>query len=191
MYFVKRFGLVCMIAVDASSNIGEGKDGLRGRGATTIEPTGSDTTTPDLDGDVTGIDVLGTTQPLEFEDVDDYNDPFNPFTNRIGFPLHRAAWSGRLETAERLLVQGADVTEADIEGVTPLMAAVHSGNLELVALIVRRGVNVNQGDIVNGRTALIMALEYGSLDIANFLINNGADVNQARIDGYSPLMASA
>lgn len=88
-----------------------------------------------------------------------------------------------------MIKQDANVNEDDGDGVTPLVAAVYSQNLELVDSIVRQGVNVNQ-DQNDGRTALILATGYGSVDIVNYLIQNGADVDQADLNSSAPLMTA-
>ena len=164
MYLVKRSALVCIMAANASTG------GLRHAPATTAEP-GTDTT---------------TLEPLQGE----FGLP-NPFSNRSGLALHRAAWSGDIRGVRSLLEQGANAQEADNKGVTILMAAVHSQNLDLIDLVVQRGVNVDQGDTIIGKTALIMAIDDISLDVMECLIRNGANVNQAQTNGQTALMAAA
>lgn len=73
---------------------------------------------------------------------------------------------------------------------TQLMAAVDSGMIEAVDLVVGQGVNVNLCDPITGTTALIKAIEDGDPTIVEYLIRSGANVNQARFDGCTPLMAT-
>jgi uncharacterized protein len=54
-------------------------------------------------------------------------------------PLHVAAEQGRLDAAEALILQGADVSARDSEDRTPLDAAVARGNLGIADVLKERG----------------------------------------------------
>ena len=112
MNFVKRFGLLCVIAVDASHGAGVWRDGLRRRRTSTIELTGTRTTTPGVYGDVAIENTppdeleLETTQPLEATAVQRLTDQFNRFTNRVGPAVDRQADRGGLLGTVRMWLTG-------------------------------------------------------------------------------------
>ncbi|HPR39219.1 MAG TPA: ankyrin repeat domain-containing protein [Spirochaetota bacterium] len=83
---------------------------------------------------------------------------------------------------------------------TPLIAAVYTGNIEVVKLLLARGAKVNLTDQhfptskITGpqplNTALHYAAEKGFYDIAELLISKGADIEQLNSTGITPLIAS-
>jgi len=56
-----------------------------------------------------------------------------------------------------------------------LVAAASQGNLELIRLLLDRGVDVNSRGLM-GRTALMYAGDYGKEEVARFLLSKGADL---------------
>ncbi|HET6248338.1 MAG TPA: ankyrin repeat domain-containing protein [Tepidisphaeraceae bacterium] len=110
-------------------------------------------------------------------------------------PLHRARTR---EVAEVLLAHGANVMDRadDIFAAasvgkgkwnTPLHTQAGEGSLEVVALLIERGADVNA--LSKGSTPLYWAAVYGRTDIVDLLIAKGA-----RINGFddldSPLQAA-
>lgn len=83
---------------------------------------------------------------------------------------------------------------------TPLIAAVNTGNIEVVKLLIARGAKVNLTDqhfptsnIIGPQplnTALHYAAEKGYYDIAELLINKGANIEQLNSTGITPLISS-
>ncbi len=83
---------------------------------------------------------------------------------------------------------------------TPLIAAVYTGNIEVVRLLIAKGAKVNLTDqhlplntIIGPQplnTALHYAAEKGFYDIAELLINKGANIEQLNSTGITPLIAS-
>ena len=59
--------------------------------------------------------------------------------------------------ARMLIERGANVSQADVQGITPLMAAAFDGNEEIVALLLASHADVSATDRV-GKTAI----EYAS-----------------------------
>ena len=63
--------------------------------------------------------------------------------DHIGWtPLHYACAKGHLEVAEFLIVNGALIDSVSLNGTTPLMMAVQSGNEQLVKLLLDKGANL-------------------------------------------------
>jgi ankyrin repeat protein len=99
-----------------------------------------------------------------------------------GWSLCAAATLGSLEMV-RCLVQelGADINKAthtsDEEGMTPLTAAAHNGNLDMVQCLLDLGADVDKKDEA-GDTALHNAAANGELAIVQCLVDVGADVSE-------------
>ncbi len=83
---------------------------------------------------------------------------------------------------------------------TPLIAAVNTGNIEVVKLLLAKGAKVNLTDqhlptskIIGPQplnTALHYAAEKGFYDIARLLIDKGANIEQLNSTGITPLIVS-
>lgn len=83
---------------------------------------------------------------------------------------------------------------------TPLIAAVDTGNIEVVRLLLAKGAKVNLTDqhlptsSIIGPQPLNTALHYaagkGFYDIAELLIGKGANIEQLNSTGITPLMAA-
>ncbi|CAG0899822.1 unnamed protein product [Cyprideis torosa] len=131
-------------------------------------------------------------------------------------PLHRAK---SVETAEFLIVKGAEVNVKDRRGKTPLFVAteenLHSVVEVLVAhgaepnianedersplhnatsaetaeLLIVKGAEVNAKD-KDGRTPLFEATEKNRHSVVKILLGHGADPNITPKDGHSPLHAA-
>ncbi|XP_067317061.1 cyclin-dependent kinase 4 inhibitor D-like [Anolis sagrei] len=81
-----------------------------------------------------------------------------------------------------------DVNQAAENGNTPLHAAVNTGKMHLVSLLLHYpGINVNvQNPQCDGATPLHFAIVYGHLGICYLLLNATADV-QSPMGGLTPL----
>jgi ankyrin repeat protein len=103
-------------------------------------------------------------------------------------PLYLAVENGKLEVAELLISNGADVNK-ESEGVTPLISATINGDLKLIELLISNGADVNKGrSIFWGGTPLQFAVHKGYLEIMKILISHGADVNKEDgVVGFTPL----
>jgi uncharacterized protein len=102
--------------------------------------------------------------------------------------LLKAAEAGDGARAETLLASGVDINSRDKRGFTPLMYAAANDRVETIALLVRRGADVNaRSDI--GETAVICAIRYGrgKPETLKALIDAGANVNVVMSDGGTAL----
>ena len=97
-------------------------------------------------------------------------------------PLCTAAFIGDYKECERLIGEGADVSEADAEGESPLKLAVWEGHLDVIHLLCFHGADVNQEDR-NGDTPLYKAVAQGNLGVVQLFCEKGADVNRIDKEG--------
>ena len=92
----------------------------------------------------------------------------------------------------RLALESAvDVNARSEDGVTPLIRAVVSGDVEIVRLLLRKdGLDPNLAS-ESGATALIEAALRGYDEIVRLLLTAGARVGAADNDGFTPLNGAA
>jgi ankyrin repeat protein len=76
-------------------------------------------------------------------------------------------------TAEFLLLHGADLECKEVHGQTPLMWAAKSGNSEVAECLVGHGAKLDIKD-ERGRTALDFADAWGHTNVVSLLLSNGA-----------------
>lgn len=105
--------------------------------------------------------------------------------------LQDAAMRGDPEAVKRLIDEGADVNQADPQGVTALHYAAFGGHVEIVELLLDRGADANA--VVPGQnvTALHAAANTGSLPVVELLLAHGGDVTLEDSDGSTPLFHAA
>lgn len=100
-------------------------------------------------------------------------------------PLIVAVNHNKLEIAELLLANGANVNARDPKMHTPLILALSVYNHEkMERLLLAKGADVNLAD-GSGMTAVFYAVKQGQLEDAKILIGNDANINV--ITGESPL----
>ena len=107
-----------------------------------------------------------------------------------------AAAEGHAAVVESLVAAGADFqTPLADSGFTPFFFAVRNGRSEVVRVLLKAGVDVNETmqpqrprgkGPRNGTSALILAVENGHFELALALLDAGADPNDQR-SGFSPL----
>jgi len=91
--------------------------------------------------------------------------------------LMMAALRGQLAWSKTLIAKGAKVNRA---GWTPLHYAATGPNVEVVALMLDRGADID-ARAPNGNTPLMMATRYGSEESVQLLVKRGAN-RKARND---------
>ena len=120
-----------------------------------------------------------------------------------------AAHRDDVATAELLLAAGADPDSADdhgvtpliraaenaslalVDGLTPLMVAARTGNLDIVRALLKHGAEVNAATAELGATALMWAVAAPHRPIVEALLEAGADVEVSTAKGMTPLLTAA
>ena len=72
---------------------------------------------------------------------------------------------------------------------SPLLYAARDGYLDIAALLIRAGADIEQAE-ANNISPLLMTLINGHMSLANLLLDQGADVNSDDFWGRSPLWAA-
>ena len=88
------------------------------------------------------------------------------------------------------LGSGADVAQANQDGMTALLAASYGGDLECVRALLEADADVAQAQ-ADGTTALMAASDRGHLECVRALLRAGADFAQALPDGTTALMVAS
>ena len=100
--------------------------------------------------------------------------------------LINAVRRNRTEDVSRLLLGGADPNARNHGLETPLMYAAGNGNVNIMAILLYRGANLEDED-GSGSTALFWAAVAGSADALQFLIEEGANIDARDIDGFGAI----
>ena len=100
--------------------------------------------------------------------------------------LWAAAKLGDVEAINRHLAKGADASQLDAAGLTPLSWASLLGQAEAAAALIAGGANVLATDY-DGTTALHCAAFMGESAVASLLVENGANINAVSNNGDTPL----
>ena len=104
-------------------------------------------------------------------------------------PLMTAFSQNQIAIAKMLLKNNANLKEAtDKLGTNPLHIAVKKGHLDLIALLIEHGADIECRK-KDGLTALLYAVGYKNIDALQILIDHGANVNTPAIvkDAITPL----
>ena len=109
----------------------------------------------------------------------------------INRQLFTAIEKNDVEVAESCLMNGANVHAVRGEyKETPLHEAAGYGHVEVAALLIANGADVNEIDL-GCWTPLHLAANGGRAEVADLLIEKGANVNAANRDGQTPLHVAA
>jgi ankyrin repeat protein len=107
-------------------------------------------------------------------------------------PVADAAMKGDRDAVRALLKQGADVSAAHGDGMTPLHWAAEHGDAQLAEMLLYAGANVSAVTRIGQYTPLHLASRSGSAAVARALLAAGADVNaRASTTGATALHMAA
>jgi hypothetical protein len=87
---------------------------------------------------------------------------------------------------QALLDRGANIHQADQDGMTALIRAAENGRTQALQVLIDRGADVNHAT-PGGWTALIKAAESGHTQTVQALLDRGANIHQADQDGMTAL----
>lgn len=104
--------------------------------------------------------------------------------------LTEAVLLGDQTAVENFLALGADPNEAEADGTTPLMRAVHGQFPTIARLLIEAGANVDTSNYY-GVTALYLAARAGDIGATRQLLAAGANANTALPSGETALMTAA
>jgi ankyrin repeat protein len=106
-------------------------------------------------------------------------------------PLIHAASNGKSLVVQYLLEQGADyqVNALDLQGNggTALIHAARGGHLDVLRLLLKKSVNLNEAELTKRRTALMEASVRGHRESVLFLLDQGAEMNLKDFKGQTAL----
>lgn len=106
--------------------------------------------------------------------------------------LVEAARSGDVAAVRTLLGQGADVNEAEGDGITAMHAAAEQGSTAIVELLVAQGAKVSPTTRIGSYTPLHLAALGAHAEVAEALLDAGGDANAVTTNsGVTPLHLAA
>ncbi|MHB9108400.1 MAG: ankyrin repeat domain-containing protein [Armatimonadota bacterium] len=105
-------------------------------------------------------------------------------------PLEEAVAMAQPAVVKALITAGADIQRKTSKGSLLHAAVTHPGNLEVVKLLVDKGLDVNAKSHAAGPMPLHLAVTACHEDIIAFLIEHGADIKNTG-QGWSPLQLAA
>lgn len=106
--------------------------------------------------------------------------------------IHQAAEKGDVAAVSRFLdTDPALLHSTDDKGRTPLHLAAFNGQGEVVALLIRKGAEVDRRETHYDLTPLHMAAWKGQAEAARLLLEAGADINARERDNETPLFYAA
>ncbi|MFC1855547.1 ankyrin repeat domain-containing protein [Thermodesulfobacteriota bacterium] len=105
-----------------------------------------------------------------------------------GATFMNAIYGGDISKIRKLIKEGADVNEKDVDGMSALMSTIRNlCDIDIVKLLIANGADLN-ATTDNGSTALMFASIEEEINIVKALIKSGADVNIQNNDGENALM---
>jgi uncharacterized protein len=110
--------------------------------------------------------------------------------NALNEELLMAAQRGDIETALKLLREGADINVTDAQGRTPVMIATYQHNTDLVRALIQEGADINMRDM-RKENPLLHAGAQGWLDILKLAIEAKADTTLTNRYGGIALIPAA
>lgn len=101
-------------------------------------------------------------------------------------PLMRAAQTGDVGMAKRILAADGDIAGLNADGNNALWLACFGQNLDMLDLLIDAGVDIDHANH-NGATALMFAASSSRTAVVAHLLKRGADISAETPDGLSAL----
>ncbi|KAK3141007.1 hypothetical protein QOZ80_5AG0408850 [Eleusine coracana subsp. coracana] len=120
--------------------------------------------------------------------IDQLGLPVDPVDDDGETPLIHATRQGHLQTAQYLLDHGANPSVASNLGATALHHAAGIGNIELMKLLLSKGVEVESES--DAGTPLVWAAGHAQKDAVKLLLEHNAKPNTETDDGITPLLST-
>jgi ankyrin repeat protein len=107
-------------------------------------------------------------------------------------PVVDAASRGDTDLVRQLLRDGADVNEAQGDGMTALHWAAENGDLALAEMLVYAGINLDAGTRIGHYTPLHIASRTGHVEVVRALLDAGANIDAKTTNsGVMPIHLAA
>ncbi|XP_041461558.1 ankyrin repeat domain-containing protein 50-like [Lytechinus variegatus] len=101
--------------------------------------------------------------------------------------LHAAARTGNIDIVKYLIQHGSNVNKTHKNGLTPLIASIIEGHLEVVEFLMAKGAKCVSTESIS---PLYIAAQYNHVEVVKFLVSKGYNVNERTESGKSPLHAA-
>lgn len=98
-------------------------------------------------------------------------------------PIIAAASKGYLQLCEDLLDMGADPSAVDIKCCNALHHAILHEQKEIALLLISKGINIHQVELLTGCQPLHFAAEKGMTEVVSKLIERNCELNHKNYDG--------
>ncbi|WP_159448039.1 ankyrin repeat domain-containing protein [Papillibacter cinnamivorans] len=108
-----------------------------------------------------------------------------------GSLLYSACSGGQYEIAKYLIDQGANVNLASTKADSALTAAILSGHMDIVELLVKHGADIALKGNDDGTTAVMIAARNCSRNILDYIAKQGVAINSQDEEGMTALMYAA
>lgn len=148
-------------------------------GCSLVKPNDQEMFAAVASGDIVGLQHL----------LDRGGDPAARLGAKESTLLHTAAARGEVEIAASLLGAGADINARNVDGQTPLQAAVMAERAEMVRFLAENGADLDTRGW-HGLTALHIAASWGIEGMSQLLLDLGANSNARDAQGRTPLVLS-
>ena len=100
--------------------------------------------------------------------------------DNVTMEFHEACKKGNIDKVTNFLQRKEEIDVVQLDNQFTLKRAVQNGDSQIVQLLLRIGINVNQKHTLTGIRPLHCACAaWGNLAIAKILLDNGADINAA------------
>jgi ankyrin repeat protein len=113
-------------------------------------------------------------------------NPFSAYSSNIS----RLSAANDAVGVQRQITDGGNPNQVDDNNRAGLHSAAMNGNLQIIAILIKAGAQINMKDNL-GNTPLHYAAERDHLDALNLLLGVGAAVDPGNKDGMTPLMVAA